>query len=199
MAASPLPREVVKWVQGLDLSFAVKNPKRDFSNGFLVAEILSRYYPKDVNVLNYENGLRLAAKVNNWEQLFRMFRKKGIPIGKYDFDPVMHGAPGAAVAFILKLYQLLTKRAVRFAPPDRTDATSVPAFMRDTASRRLKAHEIARVADTVERTIKAIQVRDPQLRTLQEMRQHQPCTSGTRNRYPSTNSQASPNAETSIY
>mmetsp|Transcript_11786 Transcript_11786/g.26185 ORF Transcript_11786/g.26185 Transcript_11786/m.26185 type:complete len:824 (-) Transcript_11786:130-2601(-) len=156
MAASPLPREVVKWVQGLDLSFAVKNPKRDFSNGFLVAEILSRYYPKDVNVLNYENGLRLAAKVNNWEQLFRMFRKKGIPIGKYDFDPVMHGAPGAAVAFILKLYQLLTKRAVRFAPPDRTDATAVPAFMRDTASRRLKAHEIARVADTVERTIKAI-------------------------------------------
>lgn len=47
-----VPREVVKWLQSIGLSSAVKNPRRDLWNGYHVAEILKRYFP----VRNLDGG-----------------------------------------------------------------------------------------------------------------------------------------------
>jgi hypothetical protein len=155
MASAPLPREIIKWLQSLDLTFVVKNPKRDLSNGYLIAEILSRSFPKDINLMSFENGTRLEAKVDNWEQLYKFFKKKQIAVAKQDFDPVIHCAPNAAQFFICKLYQLLTKKQLKYIAAENDEAPA-PAFMRETASYRLKDHEIARVVDKNERTYVAI-------------------------------------------
>ena len=39
---------------------------------------------------SFDNGSKLATKNDNWDQLYLFFRKKGIPLGKLDFDPVIH-------------------------------------------------------------------------------------------------------------
>jgi len=115
-----LNREVLKWIQSLDLSTSVRNAKRDFANGYLVAEIFSRYYDKDVLMYSYENGTSLATKRDNWNQLLRFFVKKGIepggPITKGDIEEIIHFKPDATEAFINRIYEFLTgKKWVRAA------------------------------------------------------------------------------------
>jgi hypothetical protein len=47
---------------------------RDFSNGFLFAEILSRYYPNDVTLHSFENVISIERKRANWVVLAKLFK-----------------------------------------------------------------------------------------------------------------------------
>jgi len=48
-----LPRDVINWLDSLDLAYSVRNVRRDLANGFVVAEILSRYFPREVNIYTF--------------------------------------------------------------------------------------------------------------------------------------------------
>ncbi|KAK9810579.1 hypothetical protein WJX73_001699 [Symbiochloris irregularis] len=79
MSAS-LPRHLLKWLLGLDLSAPVKNLKRDFSNGFLVAEICCHYLPSDFALYSYEKVESAQRKADNWRLLERQFKRLDFPI-----------------------------------------------------------------------------------------------------------------------
>lgn len=47
---------------------------RDFANGFLVAEILSRYFPKEIEMHNYDTGISLVKKKDNWSLIEKFLK-----------------------------------------------------------------------------------------------------------------------------
>ncbi|KAJ0397530.1 hypothetical protein P43SY_003391 [Pythium insidiosum] len=158
-ASNQLNRELLRWIQSLDLAFSIKNVKRDFANGFLVAEIMSRYYDRDVSMHSYDNGIGVKVKKDNWEQLLKVFHR--VPdleplTTRSEIDAVIHCQNGAAVGFITKLYQCLTKRTIQTtvanAPPAAASAPglddSMPPYAKPTGAALIR--DKMRTADVAE-------------------------------------------------
>jgi len=137
MESNRLPREVLRWLQSLDLSFAVRNVKRDFSNGFLFAEICWRHFENEINVHSFTNGTGLPGKKDNWFQLCRFFAKVGVPCEPKLVNEVMHCKDGAAMKLILRVYESFTQRNVQVSEA-RSKKLQIPAFAKETASRVIK-------------------------------------------------------------
>jgi len=143
-AGTGLSRELLKWLQSLDLSYSVKNVKRDFSNGYLIAEIFSRYYQQDVEMHSYDNGQALQRKLDNWAQLFKFFNKKGIKLDRDCINDVVHCKSNEApVKLLSAIYKLLTGRDV-LMPKALTEQLAnpevLPQFARPNASSLLNAN-----------------------------------------------------------
>ena len=132
-----IPREVLRWLQSLDLAYSIKNPRRDFANGFLVAEIFYRYYVKAIQIHSYDNGISLASRKGNWGLLRKFFRRRKIPITDDDIDAVMYSRPGQVVGVIKKIYTFLTQREVK-ETPKRESNLPAPPFMKPTAAQAIR-------------------------------------------------------------
>ncbi|CAD7944950.1 unnamed protein product [Amoebophrya sp. A25] len=151
-----VPREVLKWMQGMCVTHSIKDPKFDLANGYLIAQLFERYYPKDVRIYSYENGQSIECRSNNWEMLFRVFKKVKMPCTREEFDEVLHHVDDAAVLFLCKIYEFLTgKKVTLFQSPEKPNP---PPFARETASWKLKDPHLERIEDNIHRTIRRIHV-----------------------------------------
>ncbi|XP_027693432.1 spermatogenesis-associated protein 4 [Vombatus ursinus] len=143
---SHLPRAVLRWLQSMDLTFYPKNINRDFSNGFLLAEIFSFYYPLDLKLVSFENGNSIKSKLANWAQLEKFFSKKHLKISKELIHGTLHCKPGVPEILIQDVYTLLTKREIKNIQDDYVNFTdcnyqiNLPLVSKTTASKFIKSN-----------------------------------------------------------
>ena len=141
------------WLHSLNLTYKVTNPKRDFSNGWLYAEILHRYHPEKVEMYQFDNGFKLDKKIGNWDHLSKLVKKLDYDIGVEDWDPVMHCAPNAAYNLLKKLYMELTGRTVNDQMEiiqeqyQKDEAENQPDYSKHTIAKKLKDKELQRIPD----------------------------------------------------
>lgn len=113
--AAGLPREVLKWVISLDLLYSVKNVRRAFNNGFLIAEIFSRFFPSDISMHTFSNTENYGRKRDNWNQLQLFFNRRKIPITIHSVDALILNEQDTTLEFVKQIYTLLTER--QLLPP----------------------------------------------------------------------------------
>ncbi|KAM5277857.1 spermatogenesis-associated protein 4 [Hipposideros larvatus] len=141
---SCLPPSILRWLQSLDLTFFPRNINRDFSNGFLIAEIFTIYYPWNLKLSSFENGASLKVKLGNWEQLEKFLAKKKIRLPKELIYGTIHCKAGVPEILIQEVYTLLTHREIKTIQDDLVNFTDysyqmhLPLVPRSTASKSVK-------------------------------------------------------------
>ncbi|KAL4431674.1 hypothetical protein ABPG74_017303 [Tetrahymena malaccensis] len=110
MDAPPLNEEelnqIYNWIDGIPLSRPKKNITRDFADGCMLAEVISHYCPKLVEVHNYSQAHSVTQKLYNWNTLNqRVLKKMGFQISKNDIDCIINAVPDA-VERVLKVVQI---------------------------------------------------------------------------------------------
>ena len=177
-----LPREVVKWLQSLDLSYKIKSISKDVANGFSIAEILSRYpvpqmvslpYRVDpyyrVSMQEFGTGSSLRERQSNWAHLKDILtRKYNMPLPNDLPDKIVNKSPNAAFEFLIMLYKFLTKRKVTLLNKhDETDKfrnyqelENLPSYMKPTANRLVRDIEVQRIKDDLIRNVKLEEILD---------------------------------------
>ena len=98
------------------------------SNGFLIAEIISRYEPGKIPMHAFENSQNQARRDNNWSQLQLFFKKqtlREVHIGPEEYQLIMVQKDPKAeqlYQFVCRLYSVCTKRNL----PENAPLLDVP-------------------------------------------------------------------------
>jgi hypothetical protein len=99
------------WIDSLSLSRKRKNLARDFSDGLFMAEVLHVFYPKIVDLHNYEQALRIDTKIYNWNTLNqKVFKKIGATIDTATITAIANSQPGAIDRFLCQIRDIVTNR-----------------------------------------------------------------------------------------
>ena len=189
------PRELVKWLQSLDLSYKIKNISRDLANGFCIAEILSRYpvpfvtsLPYDVtnyyrvNMHQFSNGISFSERTTNWNHITEILTKKYHMTYPPDLpEKVKCQAPNAALEFLVLLYKFLTRKNLNVL--NQVDETEkfknyaefsiLPNYMRPTTNLLIRDNELQRIKDDLVRKFKIENTIQNHNKFLSEERENQ--------------------------
>ncbi|ORC92477.1 Spermatogenesis-associated protein 4 [Trypanosoma theileri] len=131
-----MQREVIKWLQSLDLTYQVKYPQQDLSNGFILAEIASRY-DRRVAMHSYVPGCSTECKRRNWKVLLRDLARIGCTtITKEMAEATIQAKPGVAITVLENLYEFFYGRPVPARTKDNTEQVTAMVKVIDTLSER---------------------------------------------------------------
>ena len=174
-----IPRETLLWLLSLNLTYKIKDPKHDLANGFLIAEILTRYYTTEskepegfkISTRSFDTGYGVEAKKANWKLLMKMFKRHSIPITEKEIEDVMTFAPDAALNMLVKVHGLLTGGSPEAAGKvNEPEAEHVPDYARPTIFQRLKDKQLLRIKDKKTLTEKVEDIINTQNETDQNLR-----------------------------
>lgn len=89
-------RALYTWIDNIPLSRPKRNIARDFSDGVLLAEIISVYFPSMVELHNYSAANSVQQKMYNFDTLnTRVLKKLGFQISRSTIDDVVKCKAGA--------------------------------------------------------------------------------------------------------
>lgn len=101
-------KSLLKWIDSIPLSRPKKNFARDFSDGVLAAEVISHYFPRLVELHNYQTANSRDKKLINWATLNRkVLSKFGFTIPREIIEDIIASKQKATELFLFGLRRVI--------------------------------------------------------------------------------------------
>ncbi|ETB63099.1 hypothetical protein, variant 1 [Plasmodium yoelii 17X] len=151
-----LPREVIKWLQHLNLPYSFKNMK-NASNGIIVAEIINTYIPQSINMNNLENGFSKDIKKKNWK-----FLKKHLESFNILFDEIsiINSDKNYFINLFIQLYEFFNEKKCQneYYYTNEEGDHSVPSFSKPTITQKIRESAVHDIVDEEKRMMRTYQI-----------------------------------------
>jgi hypothetical protein len=119
-------RAIYAWIDAIPLSRPKRNIGRDFSDGVMLAEVISAYFPHLVEIHNYPAANSLKQKIYNWETLnTRVLKKLGFTITRPQIEDIVNCKPGTVEQLNTLQYKMAKYREKRMVNDGHSPGGSV--------------------------------------------------------------------------
>jgi hypothetical protein len=116
-------QELYGWIDTIPLSRRKKNLARDFSDGVLMAEVVANFFPRLVELHNYEQGLKIDTKIYNWKTLNnRVFKKLSYSLDQETMSGLANSVPGVIERVLIEIRQVMMTKLDQEQNPFNDDA-----------------------------------------------------------------------------
>ena len=135
-AGTGLPRSLLTWLLSLGLSAPVRNPRRDFCNGYLLAEIVCKHSAHgsklSLHSFSATDG-SMARKRTQWALLTKFLGKQGIVVESNVVEDIINAVEGAIVPVLEAVKEWLKPISNPTAAPAYRSMETLPKVVKPNA------------------------------------------------------------------
>jgi hypothetical protein len=100
--------ELEKWFQSINIMAGpVPQWRTNFSNGYLIAQILEIFFPAEIQSVGFHTGVSSSNKRDNWRQLQAFFLRYDFSLNDNEIMGMMQAKKSSIVPMLLKLHGFL--------------------------------------------------------------------------------------------
>ena len=102
-------RNIILWLNHLQITKAghPDDWDRNFSNGYLLGEILQWYYPVDIQLSLFQANFTSAAKRHNWNIINALIKKRKLPLSGDEIKDLTNAVPLSCITVLGHLHDVL--------------------------------------------------------------------------------------------
>lgn len=104
-------QDLLTWIDAIPLSRRKKNLPRDFSDAVLMAEVVAHFFPRLVELHNYDQGLKIETKVYNWKTLNnRVLKKLNYTLDTETINQLANSTPGTIERVLMEVRRVIEEK-----------------------------------------------------------------------------------------
>ncbi|OHS98239.1 hypothetical protein TRFO_35395 [Tritrichomonas foetus] len=166
--------DLYQWIDKIPLSRRKKNLSRDFSDGVLMAEVVAHFFPRFVDLHNYDQGLRVDTKIYNWKTLnTKVLKKLNFNLDTDTITALANARPGVIEDVLWDFRQVITTKMQQNNRPyfDDGDSPALANFEAEqSATDRKMLLEKIQECDEQAEYIKALEAKISKLEELMRLK-----------------------------